>query len=251
MRCGWRGDAMLNRFPGRRLLLFTIVGLMSVLSLRVAGMVREAQALAQPSRNTSPDVPVAVPPGAAAANPDVRHPPAAPRPAATPAVAAEATSRPSDPPKTDAAPASDAEISLLQELRKRRESLDARQKQLDEREALLQALQQKLSSRVDQLASIQDGLARQDADRKRQEQDNWKRLVTVYEDMKPKDAAAIFDVLDIHVLLEVIGRMNERKASAALAAMQPERARLVTQMLAKRRNDAPTASTAIAVQEPG
>ena len=55
----------------------------------------------------------------------------------------------------------------------------------------------------------------------------------VYESMRPRDAASIFDVLDMHVLLEVLDRMNDRKAAAILAAMQPERARMATQMLAQ------------------
>ena len=63
----------------------------------------------------------------------------------------------------------------------------------------------------------------------------WSGLIKVYEDMKARDAAEIFNVIDLSVLLEVIDRMDERKASAILASMLPERARLVTQMLVQRR----------------
>jgi flagellar motility protein MotE (MotC chaperone) len=53
--------------------------------------------------------------------------------------------------------------------------------------------------------------------------------------MKPRDAAKIFDDLDTPVLLEVVDRMNERKAAPILAAMQPDRAREITEKLAAMR----------------
>jgi flagellar motility protein MotE (MotC chaperone) len=59
--------------------------------------------------------------------------------------------------------------------------------------------------------------------------------VKLYASMKPRDAAKIFDDLDTPVLLEVVDRMNERKAAPILAAMQPDRAREVTEKLAATR----------------
>ena len=46
--------------------------------------------------------------------------------------------------------------------------------------------------------------------------------------MKPRDAAAIFNDLDMPVLLQVLDRMKEAKAAPILAAMQPDRAREAT-----------------------
>ncbi len=63
----------------------------------------------------------------------------------------------------------------------------------------------------------------------------WAGLVQTYEAMKPREAAAIFDALDMQVLLQVLDRMQERRAAPVLAAMQPDRARLATQMLAEMR----------------
>ena len=53
--------------------------------------------------------------------------------------------------------------------------------------------------------------------------------------MKPRDAATIFNDLDMPVLLQVVDRMKEAKAAPVLAAMQPDRARLVTAQLAQMR----------------
>ena len=63
--------------------------------------------------------------------------------------------------------------------------------------------------------------------------------------MKPRDAATIFNDLDMPVLLQVVDRMKEAKAAPVLAAMQPDKARDVTAQLARMRThrDAPEAST--------
>jgi flagellar motility protein MotE (MotC chaperone) len=69
--------------------------------------------------------------------------------------------------------------------------------------------------------------------RNNQEEDGRLRsLVRIYESMKPKDAAQIFDKLEINVLLGVVERMKEQKVAPILASMQPDRARQVTDMLA-------------------
>ena len=132
-------------------------------------------------------------------------------------------------------PASPVELQLLQDLRKRRQALDDREHRLDERSDLLQSTQVKLQARLDELNALQQRLEQAEDARHKRDSANWSGLVKTYEDMKPRDAAEIFNVLDVSVLLEVLDRMNERKAAPVLAAMLPERARFITQMLAQKR----------------
>ena len=54
----------------------------------------------------------------------------------------------------------------------------------------------------------------------------------LYESMKPRDAATIFNDLDMKVLLGVVDRMKDAKAAPVLAAMQPDKARELTTKLA-------------------
>ena len=137
-------------------------------------------------------------------------------------------------------PLSDAERGILLDLRHRRLALDARAHDLDQREAELAAADRRLADRVQQLAALQSRLEALESTRQQHNAENWTGLVKVYESMKARDAAAIFDVLDMQVLLQVLDRMQERRAAAVLAAMQPDRARLATQMLAELRTRAVT-----------
>ena len=73
------------------------------------------------------------------------------------------------------------------------------------------------------------------AARKQREELGWQGLVKVYEVMKPRDAAAIFNNLQMTVLIPVLDRMKDRNAAPILAAMDPQKARDVTAALAKLR----------------
>lgn len=56
-------------------------------------------------------------------------------------------------------------------------------------------------------------------------------LVSLYEGMKPKAAAAVFDKLDTGTLLELAAHMNPRKLSPIMAAMDPEKASRITGLM--------------------
>jgi flagellar motility protein MotE (MotC chaperone) len=66
----------------------------------------------------------------------------------------------------------------------------------------------------------------------------------MYENMKAKDAAKIFDGLELRVLLDVAKELNPRRMSEILAQMAPEHAQRLTAELATRssQKDAATAA---------
>jgi len=131
-------------------------------------------------------------------------------------------------------PSSAAERALLERLQERRQELDARKRELDVRESLLKAAEKKLEAQTaaqnaDDAKGGGPGQRRDDADAAR-----MKAVVTMYETMKPKDAARIFDRLDSKVLLDVARLINPRRMSEILAQMAPEAAERLTVELAAR-----------------
>lgn len=226
---------MTMRWPVPRLLHVTIAALAGLLVLKSVAIVRAAApnspapAAAAPATPPAPAqpaaAPAAVPPAAATA--------AAQAPASTPPTLQPPARQPSDPPP---APVSEAERALLQDLRKRRTELDTREAAVALRENVLASAEKRISVRVDELTGLQKRLESLEASRRERDETSWAGLVKVYETMKPRDAAAIFNDLDMAVLLPVLDRMKESKAAPVLAAMQPERARLVTADLAQLRN---------------
>ena len=70
---------------------------------------------------------------------------------------------------------------------------------------------------------------------------NLRRLVTVYESMKPEEAARIFETMEGAVLLDVVTRMGERRLAPILAQMSPAKAQALTIAMANRRALIPAA----------
>lgn len=128
-----------------------------------------------------------------------------------------------------------AELEVLQSLSKRRDDLEARERKVAESEALLRAAEQEVDSKIAELNKLKSEIEQLLGKQQGMEEARIVSLVKIYEAMKPKEAAAIFNTLDMDVLLEVVGRMNERKLSPILASMDTERARLVTIKLAEQR----------------
>ena len=56
----------------------------------------------------------------------------------------------------------------------------------------------------------------------------------MYEGMKPKDAAKVFDRLEMSVLFEIASQIAPRKMSDILGLMQPEAAERLTVEMARR-----------------
>lgn len=130
---------------------------------------------------------------------------------------------------------SDAEIEVLESLAERREQLEERARQLDQRALLLQATERKIEEKMAEMNALRDELKDLLDEQQDLQEDRLKRLVKIYETMKPKDAASIFNELNFNVLLNVLDRMSERKSAPILAAMDPDRARLVSTRLAEQR----------------
>ena len=126
------------------------------------------------------------------------------------------------------------EIDLLQKLAERREALDARERELDLREGLLRAAEQQLEAKVKELTELQSQIEVLMGKQAEEQEKEIADLVAVYEKMKPKDAARIFNELDLDLLVELLGRMKGAKTAPILAGMDEARARAVTTRLAER-----------------
>jgi len=128
---------------------------------------------------------------------------------------------------------SKTEVDVLQTLSKRREKLDKIEKTIAKREALLKAAETEVDRKIAELSKIKSELENLLNSQKTIQEDRVKSLVKIYEGMKPKQAATIFNTLEMDILLAVMGRMSERKTSPILANMSPDKARKVTIKLAK------------------
>ncbi len=130
---------------------------------------------------------------------------------------------------------SQIELDLLQSLASRRQELDGWSKQVQLKENMLIATERRINNKIDNLKLMKKEIEDLLALYNEQEDTKIRSLVKIYENMKPKDAARIFEELDMPVLLTVVDRMSERKVSPILAGMSPGKAKDLTVQLAEQR----------------
>jgi flagellar motility protein MotE (MotC chaperone) len=129
---------------------------------------------------------------------------------------------------------SPAELAVLERLAQRRSEIEARTKELEMRESLLKAAEKRLEGRVSELKELEARISNSAQQREEGELARFKNVITMYESMKPKDAAKIFDRLDLKILVEVAKEINPRRMSDILALMSPDAAQQLTVELAAR-----------------
>jgi len=138
-------------------------------------------------------------------------------------------------PDLDPEELSQAEIDVLQQLLDRRQILEAHAEQLVGREDLLRATELRIDKKIIELKEIQETIKSYLKRHDKEEKSKLKSLVKIYETMKPKNAARIFERLEMPILLDVIEGMKETKVAPVIAQMDPVKAEAITTKLAQRR----------------
>ena len=137
-------------------------------------------------------------------------------------------------PEENQQPVSASERAILERLQSRRQELDARAREIEIRESLLKEAEKRISSKVDEMKAFETKAASENAQKAEAENARFKGIITMYEGMKPKDAAKVFDRLEMPVLLEIASQIAPRKMSDILGLMQTDAAERLTVELARR-----------------
>ncbi len=125
-----------------------------------------------------------------------------------------------------------SEKKLLQELRQRRKEIEQYNDEMPADKLALESVKQYIDKRLSLLENLQNKLKPQLKNSNKSEEQKIQRLVKVYENMKPKEAAKIFNDLQIGILIEMSLNMKESKLALILAEMKPEKVRELTSILA-------------------
>jgi flagellar motility protein MotE (MotC chaperone) len=159
-----------------------------------------------------------------------------PKEEAKPAVAAPAVAKPDG---TVVYPeqgqnVSPSERAILERLQSRRQELEARAREIDIRESLLRAAEKRVESKVEEMKAIESRVATATTQKTDADAARFKGIITMYESMKPKDAAKVFDRLEMPVLFEIASQIAPRKMSDILGLMSPDVAEKLTTEMARR-----------------
>ncbi|MFL5334551.1 MAG: MotE family protein [Geminicoccaceae bacterium] len=151
--------------------------------------------------------------------------------------------QPSPPPASPAAssdpPLAAALEELASELQRRQAAIAEREQTLALREAVVRSVESRVAGQISRLESLNGDLERRLGQLSADEQARIAQLVKVYEAMKAKSAAMIFDPMALDLLLPIMRGMRDTKVAAIVAEMDPAKARALTAELAGSREPPP------------
>ncbi|WP_372395964.1 flagellar motor switch protein [Azospirillum sp. HJ39] len=110
-----------------------------------------------------------------------------------------------------------------------------RQNRLREAEAVLAATEARVGTQIQRLNGVKREVEALMTQRSTLQQEDLKRMVAIYEAMKPRDAARILSELETDIVVDVLDRIAERRTAPILAEMADAKAREVTRLILQRR----------------
>lgn len=131
-------------------------------------------------------------------------------------------------------PITSSERAVLESLQARRQEIEAHAREIDIRESLMKSAEKRIEGKIEEMKATEARVSVSGQQKNEQDAARFKGLVTMYEAMKPKDAAKVFDRLELSVLFEIASQIAPRKMSDIMGQMQPEAAERLTVEMARR-----------------
>ncbi len=136
---------------------------------------------------------------------------------------------------------SEADIApVLEAMQQRKARLDQRETAIDVRMQALRVAEEEIERRLAELERAENSLRETLALAKTAAEDDLNRLTDVYANMKPKQAAALFEEMDPRFAAGFLGRMRPDAAASIMAGLSPPKAYTISVVLAGRNADVPT-----------
>ncbi|MAQ81760.1 MAG: hypothetical protein CMH12_00845 [Maritimibacter sp.] len=130
--------------------------------------------------------------------------------------------------------------AVLEALDLREARIETREAALADRAAALKLAEEEIARNLAALQAAEQELEAMVALSEEASESDLARLTTVYESMKPKEAAALFETMAPDFAAGFLGRMRPDAAAAIMAGLTPETAYTVSVLLAGRNANAPT-----------
>lgn len=153
--------------------------------------------------------------------------------AASPAAAAEKSAAAATEVQADKSRAAESgvsqEFSHFEKLKQRKDELDMRENELSQLEEELQKQKVELDKRILQLESMRNQIAQTLKDRVEVDQEKVTKLVDLYTNMKPKQAADVIGTINEDLAVEVLAKMKKKNAAEIMNLLSPEKARVLSE----------------------
>lgn len=130
---------------------------------------------------------------------------------------------------------SQSELEILQKLAQRREELDIRERTIEQKAGVLKAAEAQIDMKIAKLKELEASIKELVGVYNEKEKSRISNLVKIYSTMKPKEAARLFNDMEMSLLVRVFEQMKEAKAAPILALMDLTKANALTSELANKK----------------
>lgn len=134
--------------------------------------------------------------------------------------------------KTEKKEYTEEELNHFARMNDRKKELDAREEELQRMEQELAAQKEVLDKRLQELDSTRKNISSMLQDRVQADDKKVESLVQVYTNMKPQQAAKVFETMDEDLAVEIIGRMKKKNAAEVMNLIKAEKAQMISEKLA-------------------
>ena len=149
-----------------------------------------------------------------------------------------ANAMPATEPRTESRPQTDADLdALLSSFQAREASLDLEDARLSKRSEKLEHAEAAIVAKLKELEEAESRLRDLLAIADSASEDDVARLTTVYESMKPKDAAVVFEEMEPAFAAGFLARMRPDAAASVMAGLKAKTAYAVSVVLAGRHTE--------------
>jgi len=125
-------------------------------------------------------------------------------------------------------------MELVAALKAREDRLAVQEAAVSDRAAALALAEQVITARLQELRTAEEALAATLSRADGAAEADLAKLTSVYESMKPKDAAALFEAMKPEFAAGFLGRMRPESAAAVMSGMSSDAAYAVSVLLAGR-----------------
>ena len=124
------------------------------------------------------------------------------------------------------------ELSFLSKLEDRKKQLDRREAHLNEVDKELQKQKKELDRKIDKLAKMRKEIAKMLQNKIQLDQKKIDKLVQFYSNMKPAQAAKIFEDINEDLAVEVLARMKKKNAANIMNLLKASKAQKLSEKFA-------------------
>lgn len=134
--------------------------------------------------------------------------------------------------ETKAADNSGIDFDFVRDFKDRKKALDQKEEELKAWEAEIQTQKSELDTKIAEIQKIRKDISAQLEERVKADQAKIDTLVQVYSQMKPSQAAKVFEALDEDLAVDILTKMKKKSAADILNLLKADKAQVLSEKFA-------------------